>query len=67
MKKSTLYYEEIKEDVAGKYVDIVARGYEWICPSCEMLNHEIEVNTLVTCQECHEDFETNPPEHALGA
>lgn len=46
-------------------VDIIASGYEWICPNCEILNHEIEVTEFVDCGACHHTYPTNPPEHAL--
>lgn len=45
-------------------VELVASGYEWLCPACETLNHEIEVTTQVTCNACGATFETDPPEHA---
>lgn len=45
-------------------VDMIASGYEWICPECESFNTETEVGEFVTCGECGMDFETNPPEHA---
>ncbi len=47
-------------------VDMIASGYEWVCPNCETLNSEIEAATTVTCVTCSGVFETNPPEHALG-
>ena len=30
-------------------VDMIASGYEWICPSCGKLNTEIEYMETVTC------------------
>lgn len=47
------------------FVDIIASGYEWICPVCEHLNNEIEVTEKVTCK-CGKVFYTNPAEHAEG-
>lgn len=47
-------------------VDIIASGYEWICPECEEFNTEIEITEEVQCQECLEIFETKPAEHAYG-
>jgi hypothetical protein len=49
-------------------VDLIASGYEWICPKCNHFNTEIEASESVTCKnaECHEQFTTNPPEHAYG-
>ncbi len=47
-------------------VDIIASGYEWICPECNAFNTEIEIREFVTCGECDADFTTAPPEHAIG-
>lgn len=47
-------------------VDLIASGYEWICPNCEKYNREIESKEHVTCGQCGKTFETNPPEHAYG-
>jgi protein-arginine kinase activator protein McsA len=49
----------------NELVDLVASGYEWICPHCELLNKEIEALDMVTCSNCGRTFEANPPEHAL--
>lgn len=45
-------------------VDLIASGYEWVCPACDKLNKEIEAKQTVTCKDCHETFEANTPEHA---
>lgn len=47
-------------------VDVIASGYEWICPKCKFLNRDEEYKTKVTCGKCKRKYETNPPEHALG-
>jgi len=47
-------------------VDIIASGYEWVCPKCEHYNTEIEHAYQVQCNLCERVFETNPPEHAYG-
>lgn len=49
-------------------VDIIASGYEWICPVCDEHNKVIEYTELVTCRnhKCQLSFKTNPPEHATG-
>lgn len=49
-----------------KTVDIIASGYEWICPECETFNQEIEITETVKCCSCKTTFETNPPEHAYS-
>ena len=33
-------------------VDMVASGYEWICPECNTVNHEIEALEKFVCKEC---------------
>lgn len=45
-------------------VDIIASGYEWICPDCERLNMEIEITVTVECRDCTRIFETASLEHA---
>lgn len=47
-------------------VDIIASGYEWVCPDCETFNTEIEINETVKCVCCGVEFETDLPEHAYG-
>ncbi|KKN77477.1 hypothetical protein LCGC14_0360360 [marine sediment metagenome] len=49
-------------------VDIIASGYEWICPECERFNTEIEITETVICEAptCKAEFKTNPAEHAYG-
>ena len=45
-------------------VDVVASGYEWVCPFCDLLNKDIEHKTEVTCQSCLVTYEAEPPNHA---
>ncbi|MGB7537762.1 MAG: hypothetical protein WBM17_04415 [Anaerolineales bacterium] len=47
-------------------VDLIAAGYEWVCPECDQLNRVIEWREKVVCAKCKRDFEANPPEHAVG-
>ena len=47
-------------------VDIIASGYEWICPHCKTHNTEIEILEIVVCRDCNDWYETNPAEHAYG-
>ena len=47
-------------------VYIIASGYEWTCPLCDLLNKEIEHKESVTCQVCKKTFDTDAPEHAYG-
>lgn len=47
-------------------VDIIASGYEWVCPACETLVRETGLTEEVKCSCCGEKFETNPHEDAFG-
>lgn len=50
-------------DPMEEKVDLLASGYQWICPNCETLNHIIETEPNVTCAKCGAYFDTHPPEH----
>lgn len=39
-------------------VDLIASGYEWICPDCTVCVQEIEATDTVTCPKCKRTFET---------
>jgi len=45
-------------------VELIASGYEWVCPKCGMLNHEIEVTPIVICPFCQERCEVAEYHHA---
>ena len=51
-------------------VDIIASGYEWICPECDRLNKLIEYpkSGKVICQDknCQQEFQADMPEHCWG-
>lgn len=50
-----------------KTVDLIASGYEWICPKCAyVVNREIEITETVQCRKCKQVYETNPAEHAYA-
>lgn len=46
------------------HVDIIASGYNWFCPHCDHMNHEIEALNDVECTACRTHFSIHPPEHA---
>ncbi|KKM00236.1 hypothetical protein LCGC14_1806430 [marine sediment metagenome] len=48
-------------------VDIIASGYEWTCPVCEVLHRFIAYphNEHVHCPQCNNTFHVDPPEHAM--
>ena len=45
-------------------VDLIASGYEWVCPACEHHNKEMEITNEVTCAACATTFEAGDAEHA---
>ena len=47
-------------------VELIASGYEWVCPHCGHLNYEIEIIERVQCKKCEARFNTNPAEHTYG-
>ena len=47
-------------------VDVIAKGYEWHCPTCGRFNEEIEYTAEVTCPECQTTCNASEPEHAWG-
>ena len=54
-------------------VDLIASGYEWICPNCDNLNKEIEIPKYQTpprdevmCDKCYNMFKINDVQHACG-
>lgn len=47
-------------------VELIASGYEWVCPHCDILNKEIEVPVRVTCRKCRSQLRVRNAEHAYG-
>lgn len=49
-------------------VELIALGYEWICPLCGRLNVEIEVTEKVKCKDkrCKKRYEVEEYHHATG-
>jgi hypothetical protein len=53
-------------------VDLIASGYEWICPNCDEDNREISINVIgtaigdVTCQSCGETFDIGNYDHCFS-
>ncbi len=37
-------------------VTLLASGYNWLCPECEVDNHEEEANLMVVCTNCRTAF-----------
>lgn len=49
-------------------IDIIASGYEWVCPICDTHNKQCEWTSLLTCEnyKCRVSFKAGIPEHAMG-
>ena len=47
-------------------IELIASGYEWICPVCENFQKEIETSCKVTCKKCNRTFEVSNIHHATG-
>ena len=46
-------------------VDLIASGYDWICPHCNHLNKEFEAGKHVACYDCGWIFKVGGVNHAL--
>jgi len=48
--------------------DIIASGYEWMCPECGILNRFMEIpkHDYVECGDCGALAKAEPAEHAYG-
>lgn len=57
---------EVEKFFSDTQADLIASGYEWICPACSHFNKVIEWLPSVTCSKCHNTFDSNIPEHAIG-
>jgi uncharacterized protein (DUF983 family) len=60
MRKDTSYRQPLR--------DMVASGYEWVCPKCEKLCLEIEIPKTMTvyCEDCDIEYEVSNWEHATA-
>jgi ferredoxin-thioredoxin reductase catalytic subunit len=47
-------------------IDVIASGYEWVCPKCRCMNYEIAYEKTVTCPCSTEEYDTFEPEHCYG-
>ena len=61
-----LIFSWMIQTVQPEAVDLIASGYEWICPVCNTLNHEIETKNAVTCATCQSELGTDETHHAFG-
>lgn len=55
-----------RESLYDQPVSLIASGYEWICPKCDTLNHEIETMERVTCSDCGASWSVEDCYHAEG-
>jgi len=47
-------------------VELIASGYEFVCPECDELNKVIEVTEIVTCLYCNTKYKVGEYYHATG-
>ena len=47
-------------------VDIIASGYEFVCPNCDAYNTIVQTAIDVVCGSCKPTFEVDEIEHAIG-
>ena len=47
-------------------VELIASGYEWVCPNCDTYVEEIEILKFVLCPECEKEFGVFEYYHAFG-
>lgn len=47
-------------------VELIASGYDWVCPNCDEFNHEIEVTEQVTCKHCQHIYTVAEYYHAYN-
>lgn len=47
-------------------VDMIASGYEWVCPECETYNREIGITEQIRCAKCNQEFEVKEAHHAYN-
>ena len=45
-------------------IELIASGYDWWCPKCEMDAHVVELVEQVTCPQCDTDYEVESFDHA---
>ncbi len=50
----------------SEIVDVIASGYEFHCPRCQILVKLIESTDTVQCPTCTRIYSNNGPEHALA-
>lgn len=69
MKEENSRRDELKDDdetkMSDETVEMIASGYEWVCPICDFLRKEIEINDTVYCENCNTEFEVFEVHHAL--
>ena len=55
---------ETRKEEEKQVVDLIASGYEWVCPMCDKFNREIEITEKVSCVNCGDTFTVGDFEHA---
>lgn len=47
-------------------VELIASGYEWVCPKCKAFKKEIEITEEVFCNNCMTRFVVDNYHHAYA-
>ena len=55
---------EPEDEVQKEEVNIIASGYEWICPNCDFYNEIMEITEIVCCEGCHYKYKSGEAQHA---
>jgi uncharacterized Zn-finger protein len=56
--------ENIDGEIIGDEIDVIASGYEWLCPYCSNMNKLYEAREKAYCSGCGKLFKLASPEHA---
>jgi len=54
----------IKHPEEPQEITMIASGYEWTCPKCDLLHPEIETQNSVECTRCHTEYKVSEVYHA---
>jgi len=47
-------------------IDMIASGYEWVCPLCDIVHNEDAPKDEVACSKCDTTFTVGEVHHAYG-
>ena len=56
---------QTNQESSQQLVNVIASGYEWICPHCEQYNKIAGLREDVTCSQCGRTFGVGVVEDAI--